>query len=66
LPLVLYGPKTWSLALEEEHILKVLENRMLRKIFGPRRDKNTGGWRKLHDEEVHNLCSSPRIITMIE
>jgi hypothetical protein len=56
---VLYGPETWSLTLREEHRLRVLENRVLRRIFGPRRDEVTGGWRKLHIEELHNLCSSP-------
>jgi hypothetical protein len=44
----------------------VFENRVLRKIFGPKRDEVTGGWRKLHNEELHNLYSSPRIITMIK
>jgi hypothetical protein len=44
----------------------VFENRVLRRIFGPRRDELTGDWRKLHNEELHNLCSSPNIITMIK
>jgi hypothetical protein len=52
------------LILREEHRLKVFENRVLR-IFGPRRDKVAGGWRKLHNEEFHNLYSSPSIIRMI-
>jgi hypothetical protein len=66
LPAVLYGCETWSLTLIEEHTLKVFENRALRKIFGPKRDEVVGGWRKLHNEELHNLYSSPNIIRMIE
>jgi hypothetical protein len=62
LPVVLYGYETWSLTLRGEHRLKVFENRVLRRIFGPKRDEVTGGWRKLHNEELHNLYSSPRII----
>jgi hypothetical protein len=61
LPVVLYGCETWSLTVTEEHKLRVFENRVLR-IFGPRRDGVTGGWRKLYNEEVHNLYSSPSII----
>jgi hypothetical protein len=49
LPLVRYGYETWSLTLREEHGLRVFENRMLRRIFGPKRGEVTGGWRKLHD-----------------
>jgi hypothetical protein len=52
-PFVLYGWETWSLALREEHILRVFENRVLRRIFGPKRDEVTGEWRKLHSEELH-------------
>jgi hypothetical protein len=66
LPVVLYGCETWSLTLREEHRLRVFENRMLRRIFGPKRDEVTGGWRKLHNEELHNLYSSPSIIRMIK
>jgi hypothetical protein len=55
---VLYGCETWSLTLREEHRLRVFENRVLRRIFGSKRDEVTGGWRKLHDEELHNLYSS--------
>jgi hypothetical protein len=62
LPVVLYGCETWSLALWEEHRLRVFENRVLRRIFGPKRDEVTGGWRKLHNEELRDFCSSPRII----
>jgi hypothetical protein len=50
----------------EEHRLGVFENRVLRRIFGPKRDDVTGGWRKLHNEELHNLYSSPSIIRMIK
>ncbi|PNF13874.1 hypothetical protein B7P43_G11475 [Cryptotermes secundus] len=64
-PVVLYGCETWSHTLREEHRLRVFENRMLRRIFGPKRDEVTGGWRKLHNEELHNLYSSPSIIRMI-
>jgi hypothetical protein len=55
LPVVLYGCGTWSLTLREEHRLRVFENRVLRRIFGSKRDEVTGGWRKLHNEELHNL-----------
>jgi hypothetical protein len=63
---VLYGCETWSLAVREEHKLRVFENRMLRIIFGPKRDGVTGGWRKLHNEDFHNLYSSPSIIRIIK
>jgi hypothetical protein len=62
LPVVLYGCETWSLTVRKEHKLRVFENRVLRRIFGPKRDGVTGGWRKLHNEELHNLYSSPSII----
>jgi hypothetical protein len=52
--------------LREEHRLKGFENRVLRRILGPKRDEVTGGWRKLHNEELHNLFSSPSIIRMIK
>jgi hypothetical protein len=52
--------------LREEHRLRVLENRVLRRIFGPKRDDVTGDWRKLHNEELHKFYSSPNIITMIK
>jgi hypothetical protein len=55
-----------SLTLKEEHRLKVFENRVLRRIYGPKRDEVAGGWRKLHYEELHNLYSSPSIIRMIK
>jgi hypothetical protein len=60
---VLYGCETWSLTLREEHRLRVFENRVMRRIFGPKRDEVTGEWRKLHSEELHNLYSSPDIIS---
>jgi hypothetical protein len=63
---VLYGCKTWSLTLKEEHRLRVLENKVLRRIFGPKRDEVTGGWRKLHNEELPDLYSSPSIIRIIK
>jgi hypothetical protein len=61
LPVVLYGCETLSRTLREDHRLRVFENRVLRRIFGPKRDDVTGEWRKLHNEELHNLHSSPDI-----
>jgi hypothetical protein len=66
LPVVLYGCETWSLTLREEHRLRVFENRVLGRIFAPKRDEVMGGWRKLHNEKLHNLYSSPSIIRMIK
>jgi hypothetical protein len=66
LPVVLYECETWSLILRKEHIWRVFENRVLRRIFGPKRDEVTGGWRKLYNEELHNLYFSPSIIRMIK
>jgi hypothetical protein len=66
LPVVLYGCETWYLTVREEHKLRVLDNRVLRRIFGPKRDGVTGGWRKLHNEELHNLYSSISIIRVIK
>jgi hypothetical protein len=66
LSLVLYGCETWSLTLREEHTLRVFENRVLRRIFGPKRDEVTGDWRKLHNEELHNLYSCPNVIRIIK
>jgi hypothetical protein len=53
LPVVLYGCETWSLTFREEHRLRVFENRVVRRIFVPKRDEVTGEWRKLHGEELH-------------
>jgi hypothetical protein len=61
LPVVLYGCKTWSLTLREKRRLRVFENRVLRRIFGPNRDEVTGEWRKLHD-----LYFSPNIVRVIK
>jgi hypothetical protein len=66
LPVVLYGCETWSLTLREEYRLRVFENRVLRRIFGPKRDEVTGGWRELHNEELHNFYSLRSIIRMIK
>jgi hypothetical protein len=65
-PVILYGCETWSLALREEYKLGVFENKVLRRIFGPKRDELTGGWRKLHNEELRDLYSSPSIIRTIK
>jgi hypothetical protein len=65
LPIVLYGCGTWSLTLWEEHRLRVFQNRVLRKIFGPKREED-GLWRKLYNDELHSLYSSPNIVTVIK
>jgi hypothetical protein len=62
----LYGCETWSLTLTEELILKVFENRVLRRIFGSKREEVAGGWRTLHNEELHNLYTSPNVIVVIK
>jgi hypothetical protein len=61
---VLYGCETWFLTLREEHRESMFGNRVLRIIFGPKRDGVTGGWKKLHNKELHNLCSLSSIIGM--
>jgi len=66
LPVILYGCETWSLTLREERKVRVFENRVLRKIFGPRRDEVTGEWRRLHNEELNDLYPSPNIVRVIK
>jgi hypothetical protein len=66
LPVVLYGCETLYLTLREEHRLRMSENRVPRRIFGPRRDEVTGGWRKLHNKELHNLYFLLNIIRMVK
>jgi len=66
LPVVLYGCEAWSLTLREERKLRVFEKMVLRRIFGRRRDEVTGEWRKLHNEELNDLYSSPNIVRVIK
>ncbi|KAJ4445552.1 hypothetical protein ANN_12232 [Periplaneta americana] len=66
LPVIPYGRETWTLTLREEQRLRVFENKVLRKIFGAKRDEVTGEWRKLHNTELHALYSSPDIIRNIK
>jgi hypothetical protein len=66
LPVVLYGCETWYLILREEHRLRVFENGVLRRIFGPKRDEVTGEWRNLHSEELLTLYISPNTIRQIK
>jgi hypothetical protein len=61
---VLYGCETWSLTLSEKHRLRMFQNSVLRRIFGPKRAEETGEWRKLHNGELHNWYSSPNIIKL--
>jgi hypothetical protein len=61
LPVILYGCETWSLTLRKEHKLGVFENRVLRRIFGPKRDEVTGEWRKLHNEELM-ICTLRQVL----
>jgi hypothetical protein len=63
---VLNGCETWSLTPEEGHRVRAFENRVLRRILGPKRDEVTGGWKKLHNEEIHNFYSSQSIIIMVK
>ena len=62
---MLYGCEAWSLILKEECRLRVFKNRILGRIFGPKRHEN-GDWRKLHNEELHSLCRSPNLVRMIK
>jgi hypothetical protein len=66
LVVVLNGCETLYLILREKHRLKVLQNRVLRRIFGPKEEEVAGGWRRLHNEELHNLYTSPNIIRVIK
>jgi len=66
LPLVSYGCETWSLTLREERKLRVFENMVLRRIFGPRRVEVTEEWRRLHNEELNDLYCSPNIVRVIK
>jgi hypothetical protein len=62
----MYGCETWYLILREDHRFRMFESRVLRRIFGPKRNEYTGRWRKLNNEELHNFYSSPSIIRMIK
>jgi hypothetical protein len=66
LPVVLYGCESWSLILREERKLRVFENRVLRRRFGPKRDEVTWGWRKLYNEELNDLHFLPTIVQVIK
>jgi hypothetical protein len=66
LPIVLYGCETWSLTLREERKLRVFQNIVLRRIFGPRRDEVKGEWRRLHNEELNVLYTSANIVRVIK
>ena len=66
LPVVLYGCETWSLTLREERRLRVFENRVLRRVFGPKRDEVTGEWRKSLNEELRDLYSLPNIVRVVK
>jgi hypothetical protein len=66
LPVVLYGCETWFLTLREERRLRVPENRIQRRIFGPKKEEVVGSWRRLHTKELHNLYTLPNIIRVIK
>jgi hypothetical protein len=66
LPVVLCGCATWSITVREEHGLKIFEDRMFMRLFGPKREDITGGLRKLHNDELHNFKSLPNIIQVIK
>ena len=66
LPVVVYGRETWSLTLKEERRLRLFVNSVLRRNFGPKRDEVTREWRKLHNEELNDLYSSPNIVRVIK
>ena len=65
-PVVLCGCETWSLTLRKECRLRVFENRMLRRVLGPKRDEVTGEWRKLHNEKISDLYSLPNIVQVVK
>jgi hypothetical protein len=65
-PVVLYGCETWSLILREKRRLRVFESTVLRRLFRPKRNEVTGEWRKLYNEELHDLYSSPTIVQVIK
>jgi len=66
LPVVLYGCESWSLTLREERRLRVFENGVLRRVFGPKKDEVTGEWRKLHNKELRDLYSLPNIVRVVK
>ena len=66
MPVVLYGCETWLLTLREERRLRVSENRVLRRVIGPKRDEATGEWRKLHNEELSDLYFLPNIVRVVK
>jgi hypothetical protein len=66
LPVILYGCETWSLTLRKERRLTVFENRVSRRVFGPKRDEVRGEWRKLHNEELSDLYSLPNIVRVVK
>jgi hypothetical protein len=66
MPMVLYGCETWSLTLREERRLRVFQNRVLRRVFGPKRDEVTREWRKLHNEKLNDLYALPNIVRVVK
>jgi hypothetical protein len=66
LPVVLYGCETWSLTLRDERRLRVFEKRLLRRLFGPKKNEVTGDWKKLHSEEFSDLYSLPNIVRVVK
>ena len=66
LSFILYGYENWSLTLKEEHLLRVFQSRVLRRIFGPKRDKVAGEWRELYNEKLNEMYSSPNSIRVMK
>ena len=66
MPAVLYGCETWSLTSRKDRRLRVFDNRVLRRIFGPKMDEMTEEWRKIHNEELNGLYCSPNIVWVIK